>query len=134
MKNRAISGIGAIIAGLLVSFGPQYLFKVCEPMMGGRFMKCHWTAQGEIGVGILIAALGVLLLIFKSGKTRFGLSVAASLTGFLVLSLPHALIGGCESETMPCRSMAFPTLTVLGILVIVGCGLNAFYIQRGRIE
>jgi hypothetical protein len=134
MKNRAISGIGAIIAGLLISLGPTYIFKVCEPMMGGRFMKCHWTAQGEIGVGILIAALGVLLLIFKSGKTRLGLSVAASLTGFLALSLPHSLIGGCESETMPCRAMAFPTLTVLGVLVTVGCGLNAFYIHRSRIE
>jgi hypothetical protein len=132
MKNRIISGIGAIIAGLLIALGPQFLFKLCEPMTSGRWMKCHWTGQAEIGVGFLIAALGVLMLLSSSQETRLGLSMPLVLAGCLALSLPHSLIGGCEMASMPCRKVTFPSLTVISVLTIVGFAANTFYLYRER--
>ena len=127
LKNRIISGIFTIVLGALISLGPRYFFKVCAPMMGGRFMTCHWTARAELGVGLMIAALGFALLAFKSVKTRLGLAFAVFLSGALALSFPHVLIGGCEMETMACRTIAFPALTVLSVLTIVGSMLEIFY-------
>jgi CHASE2 domain-containing sensor protein len=101
-------------------------------MMGGRFMACHWTARAELGVGFMIAALGFLLLAFKSAKARLGLACAVFLSGALALSFPHALIGGCEMETMACRAIAFPALTVLSILTVVGSMLEIFYLYRAK--
>jgi hypothetical protein len=132
MKNRVISGTGAIAAGLLIALGPQFLFKLCEPMGNGRWMKCHWTGQAEIGVGFFIAALGAGLLLFESGEIRLGLSLSLVLSGGLALSLPHALIGGCETAKMPCRAVTFPSLTVIGVLTIAGFAINSFYLYRKR--
>jgi hypothetical protein len=131
VKNRVISGAGAIIAGLLISLGPQFLFKLCPPMEGGRWMTCHWTGQGEIGVGGLIAILGCLMVFFSDNKVRFGLSVSVSLSGIPALLLP-VLIGGCAMETMSCRSVTFPALTVISILTVAGFAANAVYLYRAR--
>ncbi|MDR2178991.1 MAG: DUF4418 family protein [Synergistaceae bacterium] len=132
MKNRMISGLGAVVMGSLIAFGPQFFFEICKPMANGRWMKCHWTGQAEIGVGLLIVALGVLLLLFSSEKVRLGLSLSLAFTGGLALAFPHALIGGCEMATMPCRKVAFPSLTVIGVLTVVGFAVNAFYLHRKR--
>lgn len=130
MKNRAISGVGAIAAGLLIALGPQFLFKLCAPMANGRWMKCHWTGQAEIGVGLLIAVLGLGLLLFASRETRLGLSLSIFFAGILALAFPHVLIGGCEMARMPCRAVTFPSLTVIDVLTIVGFAVNSFYLYR----
>jgi hypothetical protein len=135
MKNRAITGFGAVAAGLLIALGPQYIFKLCPPAEDGHFMTCHWTGCAEIGVGLLIAAFGAGLLLFSSPGTRFGLSLAIALTGILAVLLPSVLIGGCMMETMACRRVVFPTLTVIGALTIIGFAINAFYLLgSGRRE
>jgi hypothetical protein len=133
VKKRLITGVVTIILGLLIAFSPSHIFKVCEPM-GGHFMTCHWTARAELGVGLLVAALGVSLLFFASEKTRLGLSLSVFLAGILALSIPHALIGGCDMETMQCRSIAFPALTVFGVLVAVGAALQSYFLFRFTAE
>ena len=132
MKNRVISGAGALVSGLLISLGPQFLFKLCPPMTGGRWMTCHWTGQGEIGVGILVALLGGALIFSSDNKVRLGLSIAVLLSGILALLLPNVLIGGCSMETMNCRVVTFPALTVISILTILGFTANTVYLYRAR--
>jgi hypothetical protein len=140
MKNRIASGITVIILGSLIALGPQFLFKVCEPASpiaahdegGQTWMKCHWSAQAEIGIGFLLAALGIGLLVFASKDTRLGLTVGIFLSAVLALLIPHVLIGGCSMPTMPCQSLAFPAITVLGILLIIGSAGNGYYLIRGR--
>lgn len=137
MKNRLISGIGAILAGLLVAVGPQTIFRLCGPKPDGTWMKCHWTGQAELGVGLFIAALGVLLLVFSNEKVRLGLSLAAVLAGVLVLLLPTALIGGCSMSTMNCQRLTFPALEILGSLTVAGFTFNSVFLLlggRGRRE
>jgi hypothetical protein len=131
MKNRSISGAGVTAFGLLIALGPRFLFKVC-PAMGEMYMKCHWTAQAETGVGALIAALGIALVIFASPKTRLGLTVGIFLAGILALLIPHALIGGCPGHSMPCRKITFPALTVISILLLISAALNALYLARKK--
>jgi hypothetical protein len=131
MKNRIISGSIVIVFGLLIALGPQFLFKVC-PVMGDMIMKCHWSAQAEIGVGALIAALGAALIFFSSPKTRLGLSIGIFLSGVLALLVPHALIGGCPMHSMACRKTAFPSITVISILLLTGSALYTLYLARKR--
>jgi hypothetical protein len=131
MKNRIISGVAALIFGLLIALGPQFLFKVC-PVVGDTIMKCHWSAQAEIGAGGLIAALGIALVIFASSKTRLGLSIGIFLSAGLVLLIPHVLIGGCSMPSMQCRKITFPALTAIAILLLISSALNAIYLARKK--
>ena len=131
MKNRIILGGGVVVFGLLIALGPQFLFKVC-PIVGDMVMKCHWSAQAEIGVGALIAALGIGLIVFANPKTRLGLTIGVFLSGVLALFIPHALIGGCPGHLMPCRKITFPSLTVIAILLLIGSALYTLYLARKR--
>ena len=131
MKIRIIGGVAAIVLGLLIALGPQLLFKVCEPM-GENFMKCHWSAQAEIGIGALIAALGIALTLFANLKTRLGLTIGIFLSGILALLIPHALIGGCPMPSMQCRKIAFPAITVISILLLLGSGFYTAYLAREK--
>lgn len=128
MKNRIISAAGAIVAGLLISIGPQAVFKLDPQMEDGSWMTCHWTGQAELGLGLLIAVLGILLLLAPSAETRLGLSLAAVLAGLLVVLYPTVLIGGCPMEAMQCRRIAFPALIALGSLTIAGFAFNSVYL------
>ncbi|MDR0403697.1 MAG: DUF4418 family protein [Treponema sp.] len=132
MKNRIISGGAAIVFGLLIALGPQFLFEVCPPMMGGGFMRCYWAARAEIGVGVLIAALGLASFFFASSKVRAGLTIGIFLSAVLALLIPHALIGGCSSLSMQCRKIAFPAITVITILLIIGAAAHLVYLTRKK--
>jgi hypothetical protein len=131
MKNRIVSGGAAISLGLRIALGPQFLFKVC-PVVNGRIMKCHWSAQAETGVGALIVALGIALIVFASPKTRLGLSIGIFLSAVLALLVPHALIGGCAMHFMPCRIITFPAITVISILLLIMAAFNALYLARKK--
>jgi hypothetical protein len=131
MKNRIISGAVTVMLGLLVALGPQFLFKVCAPM-GHGFSRCHWSGQGEIGVGALIAALGIALLIFTESNVRLGLTIGVFFSSIIALCIPHALIGGCGMMSMACRRVAFPALTVIGFILLSGAAANAAYLIREK--
>ena len=131
MKIRIIGGSAAIVLGLLIALGPQFLFEVCAAM-DGNFMKCHWSAQAEIGIGALIVALGLASLFFASPKIRLGLAIGIFLSGILALLIPYVLIGGCAMDSMPCRKAAFPAITVIGILLLIGTGLYTAYLAQKK--
>jgi hypothetical protein len=128
MKNRIITGAAGIVLGLLTAFGPQFLFKACG-LMEGSIPRCHWSIQGEIGIGMIIAALGICLIVFTDPKTQFGLTIGIFFTSIVALLIPHALIGGCGMMSMRCRRVAFPALSVIGIIVLVGAVVNAVYLE-----
>jgi hypothetical protein len=132
---KRITGIIFTTLGLLIALGPQFLFKVCEPM-GENFMKCYWSARAEIGVGAVIAILGIALIVFTCAKIRLGLVIGILLSGINALLIPHALIGGCPMDTMPCRKIAFPAITVISILVLIEAGVYTAYLalRRARIS
>ncbi|MDR1901019.1 MAG: DUF4418 family protein [Treponema sp.] len=137
MKNRILIGVTVLALGLLISLGPQFLFKPCGPITahdggGPSWMKCHWSVQAEIGVGALLAALGIGLLVSASKDIHIGLLAGIVLSAILALLIPHVLIGGCPMATMPCQAVVFPAITVLSILLLIVSTGNILYLARSR--
>jgi len=140
MKKSIISGSVVVVLGLLIALGPQFLFRVCSPIIspevptadcggcgcigdGGfaaYYPTCHWAAQALLGMGMLIAALGIICLLVQSDpKTRLGLFVGVFLSSIIALGIPNALIGGCGVETMACHRVAFPAVSIISIVLLV---------------
>jgi hypothetical protein len=118
MKKIITTSSIVVALGLLIALSPQFLFKVCTTH-GGTFPLCHWTARAELGMGMLIAALGICFIVFNDPKTQLGLTIGIFLTSIMVIGIPHALIGGCKSNEMACRKVAFPAITIVGIILLV---------------
>jgi len=131
MKRGIIFGAVVIVLGLLIALGPQFLFKVCAHGEDG-YPHCHWSAQAEIGMGLLIAALGICMIVFTDRKTHLGLLIGIFLTGIIVLFIPHALIGGCGMMTMQCRKIAFPAITAESVILLVFSAVIAVYIEMKK--
>lgn len=91
-------------------------------------MKCHWTARAELGIGILIVLIGLLLLLFSSKKIRLGLTLALTPAGILALLIPVWLIGVCGNAHMSCHALSLPALTVLGGVTAFIALLNAAFL------
>jgi hypothetical protein len=118
VKKAIIFGTVIIILGLLIALGPQFLFKVCKHGEEG-FPHCHWSAQAEIGMGLLIVALGACMIVFTDTKTHLGLAIGTFFASIIALAVPNLLIGGCGMMTMQCRKIAFPALTAESIVLLV---------------
>ena len=131
MKKSIIFGVVVIVPGLLIALGPQFLFKVCGHGEDG-FPHCHWSAQAEIGMGLLITALGFCFIIFAHPKIQLGLTIGVFLTSIIALSIPHALIGGCGSMAMACRRTAFPAITAECVILLVLSAIMAVYMEMQK--
>jgi hypothetical protein len=127
MKKGIITGLVAVALGLLIALGPQVLFKVCAH--GTSFPLCHWSARAEIGMGLLIAALGICLIVFSDSKTQQGLTIGIFLSAIIALSIPHVLIGGCSVTTMACRKIAFPVLSLICVVTLIGSVINMIHTE-----
>jgi hypothetical protein len=118
MKKALISGVVVILLGLLISLGPQFLFKVCDHGESG-YPHCHWSARAEIGMGLLIVALGICMIVFTDPKTHLGLLIGIFLASIIAMGIPNTLIGGCGMMSMQCRKVAFPALTAESVVLLV---------------
>ncbi|GHV74818.1 hypothetical protein AGMMS49940_21200 [Spirochaetia bacterium] len=127
MKNNTISGAVTILLGLLIVFGPQFLFKACE-LMEGSIPRCHWSIQADTGIGMIINMFGICLIVFSNQLIQFGLTIGIFFASIFALSVPHILIGGCGMMSMACRRVAFPALSVIGVLVLAGSAANIVYL------
>ena len=121
MKNKIIS-IGTILVGLLLSAGPQFLFKPCPTTE--KFMKCFWSCKALIVVGAILALVGLLQLITKEAKTRKALSVIGLALAISAILIPTVIIGGCAKPEMACKMLTFPVTHTLSAAAIVLQGLT----------
>ena len=130
MKKNIIVVTVIIVLGALIALGPLFVFRICDPAaMDGEveitccgpsgYPRCQWTAQAEIGIGLLIIALGACMLVFDDIKTRLGLAITVSLASLAALAFPYFLIGGCPSLDMACHRIAFPAIAVESIILFV---------------
>ena len=132
MKKRITVGTLFIILGLLISFGPSTIFAVCGPMDDGKFMKCHWTARAELGIGLGIVLLAVLSIVFASKEVRAGLLLGVATLASNSILIPTALIGVCGGEHMQCNALTRPALLVIGVISIVIALVQAVILLRKK--
>ena len=121
MKNKIMS-IGTIVLGLLLSAGPQFLFKPCPTTE--KFMKCFWSCKALIVVGAILALVGLLQLIAKEAKSRKALSVIGLALAISAILIPTVIIGGCAKPEMACKILTFPVTHTLSAAAIVLQGLT----------
>jgi len=131
MKKNYITSAIPVILGLLIAFGPHYIFKVCPS--GCCANLCNYSAHAETGAGLIIAALGLCMMIYTDPKVRLGMVLGIFFAGIVSLLIPHALIGGCAGMAMNCRRVTFPILTFIGALVLVySAFVAAVYLIPGK--
>ena len=123
MSKNKITGIVIALLGLLTALIPTVIFKVCAAM-DGKFMKCHWTSQVEVALGIAVLALGLLIVLAKENAASSAYAVASAINGVLVFLIPTVVIGVCGSADMPCHSGTKPALIIAGALIIVVALIN----------
>lgn len=124
MKNKIMATIYTVL-GILIAFGPTYLFKVCQGLKAdGTPMKCHWMAQSELGVGLVIILIGILLFLVKSNETKTMLSIVTAGLSVVAFLLPHVLIGVCKTATMSCVALTLPALTIVTIVLFLCSVIN----------
>jgi hypothetical protein len=129
---------------ILIAVGPFTILPVCQEMeesememsmdegtqtdmemTTGSYMRCHWTALAERGIGLVIAVMGVLLLIPASKGFYQGISLGIALNGAYAVSVPTFLIGTCANKHSSCNMLAKPGLIIFGLFTI---GVSVFYI------
>ena len=129
MKNKYVIGALLLVLGLLIAIGPQKIFPVCD-FNPEKAMKCNWMGKAEIGVGAIIAVIGLLQMVMDHAKVRQGLSMSAALLGLLTILLPLKLIGVCTNVHMRCVTLTRPALLILGIAVMLVGGLSAYALNK----
>ena len=157
MKNRIVSSVLFMLFGALLILFPLYILPVCPlpdvqampattampadamhaaPMDGhmhntpGKIMKCFWTSRAEIGIGSLVIAIGLLVLVSRSLFVRIGLSMAIACTAVLAAAIPTILIGVCGNEMMRCNMGAKPTLVLLSLVLAIVAIINVWYLNK----
>ena len=142
MKKNIIVVTVIIVLGALIALGPLFVFRICDPVtMDGEveitccgpsgYPRCQWTAQAEIGIGLLVIALGACMLVFDDAKTRLGLAVTVSLASLAALAFPYFLIGGCPAPDMACHKTAFPAIAVESmVLFVFSASIAAFILMK----
>ncbi|MBQ3795086.1 MAG: DUF4418 family protein [Butyrivibrio sp.] len=132
MKNKTVS-ISTVILGLLAAVGPRTLFPVCSA--AEMKMRCYYTANAELVVGILAAAVGAALLFVADRKLKIALSAGVVILGLLILLFPTAITGVCGNPMMHCVSLTKPSLIVIGVLeTFTGIASVIFSIQTETTE
>ena len=127
--KKYIVGMLIVIIGLLVLFAPFGFAHVCFPKADGGFMKCHWMGEAVRMLGGLIAALGVVFLLFKS--SRIGIAVSNIGLGVCLILLQTVVIGTCKNVAMPCNVYTKPVILLLAVVLIV-IDVGYLFINRKR--
>lgn len=124
MKNKLFASIPSIILGILIAIAPLTFAKVCQTE-GGMHMACYYTGRAALGIGVVIAVLGIVALFVKE-NVRIGLSIAVIVNSLLMIAVPTFLIGVCKSTMMHCASVTRPTLIVLSVLALVFAAISVY--------
>lgn len=113
-------GITLAILGLLGAVVSQFtdctdLVKLANGNMTP--MKCHWTAIGELAVGVPLLGVGAMMAVSRRKETYRALSVTGIILGVFMIMLPANLIGVCAMPTHICVSALKPSSMAIGSLV-----------------
>lgn len=121
--TRNWRGLLFLVLGLATIFGAHFFLDSCadaghfvETAKGMKMhMGCTWTERGVMGVGGLVAFIGLTML-FAQEAAR-ALSIAAMGAGILMVLIPVWLIPTCANPMMTCNLSLKPGSLLLGGVV-----------------
>ncbi len=132
-KLQKVIGGSGVVLGLLIALTPFQLAPVCQRLLeltSGKMvhMRCHYTGQAEVFIGILIALVSLIYLLNKSLPAQKSLGGVLVFLGLVVIILPTNLGIGVCMNPMECHTTA-KVLYVLGGLSVVD-GLVAIFQEK----
>ncbi|MDR1589275.1 MAG: DUF4418 family protein [Oscillospiraceae bacterium] len=130
MKNRIIAGGSAVVTGALLAVGPRTLFKICDQGHHEGHSVCFWTAQATLGIGIVLALIGVAYIFFADARIRAGLSLAAAGDVLFVLLTANVFIGVDPDPMMSCRLQTLPALNLISAAALALAVANTVWLLR----
>jgi len=131
MKDILKGGAAAAL-GFIIAWGPQFIFKACSTEdcgCCGAYPQCFWATQAILGLGMMIAALGLCMIIFPDPKTQFGLLIAIFITAVFAILVPYVIIGACPGF-MACKRRAYPGIATFAGITILYSVFLGFLIKR----
>jgi len=94
-------------------------------------MRCTWTRAGVVGIGGLVALIG-LIMTFARQAAR-AMSLVAAGAGGLIIATPLWLIPTCTNPMMICNMSFKPGALVLGgLITVVGLIGSLSFSRSGR--
>lgn len=127
MKKTTVPAILILILALAAAVGSQSFIGPCVHD-DGSFAACHWTGRMLLGVGILVAALSLMALILRAH--RAGLYLAILPASILGLLSPNGLMALCAMDSMRCRAVMQPAMTLLFALMLIAGLIGALLALR----
>lgn len=134
-KSVILAGIEAVHAILLI-----LVIKVFAPVCTGMVktmtgkeipMKCHYTSQVLILLGVILLVNAIVLAVKKEAFTNGIILIAISIVAILVLN-PTLGIGVCKSPEMACNLTAPIVKVVGGVGVVIGLISSYFGIKNTK--
>ena len=116
MNKSAIPAAVILLLALVAAIGSQGIFGPCVHG-DGSFAACHWAGRALLGAGGLLAALSLMALIVKAHRT--GLYLAMLPAVILGILTPNGLIALCGMDSMRCRMLMRPAMTLLFALMLI---------------
>ncbi len=118
-------GIAIAALGIALAIVPNYTDCASHggfmTVMGKQIpMVCHWSARGEMALGIPLAFIGVMMMFTQRKSGFLTLSILGVVVGGLAIALPAGIIGTCPGPTMTCNTLMKPMINGLGSLGILG--------------
>jgi len=132
MKNNIIFSITVFISGLLIALGPLLIFKACPAGCCSSYPDCLWTTKAELGMGMVIAALGLFFIVYNDAKVQLGMCIGLILTSLVALLIPHVIFVGCAINTMECHLVTFPVLTVISVFLLAYTGIRILSLAKNK--
>jgi uncharacterized membrane protein len=121
MKKYKLLSWSAIIISVFLLILPR-LIPICDGIMDGHPMTCHYTYQAEFVITLLAVIVSASLLVLHSTEARSLAGFVIVLLGISIIVLPQSwAIGICEDGA--CGKTTFFATIAATLLAIVGAGI-----------
>lgn len=113
-------GVATILAGIFVldsCADAGHFVKSASGM--DMHMACTWTERAVLGIGGLVAAMGLVMLFYREASRAISLIAGAG--GALMIATPLWLIPTCKNAMMTCNhSLKIGALILGAVIAVVG--------------
>ena len=133
--RRNIAGVILLVLAAVAAVGSVTFLGPCVHEDGSAG-PCAKAGTAVLIAGCVLAVLAVLILAFRGRGIRTVLFIAAAAVSVIGILLPGTLYPLCKMDTMHCRAVMQPAMTVLfaAALAVSAAGLPAGKKRSGSVR